>query len=120
MSEYVDVDIIENGKVIGTFKSWHVTEEKATIDQKADEYAYNEWRDFPEEQAIARKGFKAGVEFLQKENAQLRADYDKQKEINKELVDDIADLHKRIRELETQIKQMNEQEARDIRTRFPC
>ena len=46
--------------------------------------------------------------------------YEKQKEINKELVDDIADLHKRIRELETQIKQMNEQEARDIRTRFPC
>ena len=57
---------------------------------------------------------------LEKENEQLRADYDKQKEINKELVDDIADLHKRIRELETQIKQMNEQEARDIRTRFPC
>jgi phage shock protein A len=113
MSEYVDVDIIENGKVIGTFKCRHVTEEKATIDQKADEYAYNEWRDFPEEQAIARKGFKAGVEFLQ-------ADYDKQKEINKELVDDMAELHKRIRELETQIKQANEREAQDIRTRFPC
>lgn len=46
--------------------------------------------------------------------------YEKQKEINKELVDDIADLHKRIRELETQIKQMNEREAQDIRARFPC
>lgn len=34
------------------------------IDQKADEYAYNEWRDFPEEQAIARKGFKAGAEYV--------------------------------------------------------
>ena len=120
MSEYVDVAIIENGKVIGSFKALHKTEEKTVIDQKADEYAYNEWRDFPEEQAIARRGFKAGVEFLQKENEQLRADYDKQKEINKELVDDIADLHKRIRELETQIKQMNEREAQDIRARFPC
>lgn len=57
---------------------------------------------------------------LEKENEQLRADYDKQKEINKELVDDIADLHKRIRELETQIKQANEREAQDIRARFPC
>lgn len=55
-----------------------------------------------------------------KENEQLRADYDKQKEINKELVDDIAELHKRIRELESQIKQMNEREAQDIRARFPC
>ena len=60
------------------------------------------------------------IEELEKENEQLRADYDKQKEINKELVDDIADLHKRIRELETQIKQMNEREAQDIRARFPC
>ena len=120
MSEYVDVAIIENGKVIGSFKALHKTEEKAAIDQKADEYAYNEWRDFPEEQAIARRGFKAGVEFLQKENEQLRADYDKQKEINKELVDDIAELHKRIRQLETQIKQANEREAQDIRARFPC
>ena len=57
---------------------------------------------------------------LEKENEKLRADYDKQKEINKELVDDIADLHKRIRELETQIKQTNEREAQDIRARFPC
>ena len=57
---------------------------------------------------------------LEKENEQLRADYDKQKEINKELVDDIADLHKRIRQLETQIKQMNEREAQDIRACFPC
>ena len=46
--------------------------------------------------------------------------YEKQKEINKELVDDIAELHKRIRELETQIKQANEREAQDIRARFPC
>ena len=60
------------------------------------------------------------IEELEKENAQLQADYDKQKEINKELVDDIADLHKRIRELETQIKQGNEREAQDIRARFPC
>ena len=57
---------------------------------------------------------------LEKENEQLRADYDKQKEINKELVDDIAELHKRIRELETQIKQANEREAQDIRARIPC
>lgn len=57
---------------------------------------------------------------LEKENEQLRADYDKQKEINKDLVDDIAELHKRIRELETQIKQANEREAQDIRARFPC
>ena len=57
---------------------------------------------------------------LEKENEQLRADYDKQKEINKELVDDMAELHKRIRELETQIKQANEREAQDIRVRFPC
>ena len=60
------------------------------------------------------------IEELEKENEQLRADYDKQKEINKELVDDMADLHKRIRQLETQIKQMNEREAQDIRARFPC
>ena len=46
--------------------------------------------------------------------------YEKQKEINKELVDDIAELHKRIRELETQIKLGNEREAQDIRARFPC
>ena len=46
--------------------------------------------------------------------------YEKQKEINKELVVDIAELHKRIRELETQIKQANEREAQDIRARFPC
>ena len=46
--------------------------------------------------------------------------YEKQKEINKELVDDIAELHKRIRELEKQIKQANEREAQDIRARFPC
>ena len=57
---------------------------------------------------------------LEKENEKLRADYDKQKEINKELVDDIAELHKRIRQLETQIKLMNEREAQDIRARFPC
>lgn len=60
------------------------------------------------------------IEELEKENEQLRAGYDKQKEINKELVDDIAELHKRIRQLETQIKQMNEREAQDIRARFPC
>ena len=46
--------------------------------------------------------------------------YEKQKEINKELVDDMAKLYKRIRELETQIKQANEREAQDIRARFPC
>jgi len=74
--------------------------------------------------------------------------YEKQKEINKELVDEItaaryeigraqktalynldgwrksdAELEKaktRIAELETQIKQMNEREAQDIRARFPC
>lgn len=57
---------------------------------------------------------------LEKENEQLRADYDKQKEINKELVDDMAELHKRIRELETQIKQANEREAQDIRARILC
>lgn len=66
------------------------------------------------------KDFLQKHEELEKENEQLRADYDKQKEINKELVDDIADLHKRIRELETQIKQINEREAQDIRARFPC
>lgn len=100
------------------------------IDQKADEYAYNEWRDFPEEQAIARRGFKAGAEHvlklyesgtsekeqliaeLEKENKQLRADYDKQKEINIELVDDMAELHIRIRELETQLKRVTE--AQDL------
>ena len=65
------------------------------------------------------KDFLQEHEELEKENEQLRADYDKQKEINKELVDDIADLHKRIRELETQIKQTNEREAQDIRARFP-
>ena len=37
-----------------------------------------------------------------------------------ELVDDIAELHKHIRQLETQIKQANEREAQDIRARFPC
>ena len=79
MSEYVDVAIIENGKVIGSFKALHKTEEKAEIDQKADEYAYNEWRDFPEEQAIARRGFKAGVEFLQKENEELKQQIEKMK-----------------------------------------
>lgn len=72
---------------------------------------YNEYR---------KSDFKSFTDFLINKNAQLHADYEKQKEINKELVDDIAELHKRIRELEKQIKQMNEQEARDIRTRFPC
>ena len=88
------------------------------------------------------------IEELEQENAQLRANYEKQKEINKELVDDIAaarneigraqktalynldgwrksdaELEKakaRITELETQITQMNERDAQDIRARFPC
>lgn len=114
MSEYVDVDIIENGKVIGTFKSWHVTEEKATIDQKADEYAYNEWRDFPEEQAIARRGFKAGAEYVLKL-------YESTSEKEKcELLGIIQAKDARIAELETTIKLGNEREAQDIRARFPC
>lgn len=67
--------------------------------------------------------------------------YEKQKEINKELVDDIAALQRdkadlifvrdqkakhinelkaRITELETQIKLGNEREAQDLRARFPC
>lgn len=66
--------------------------------------------------------------------------YEKQKEINKELVDDIAELNKRIRELESdynklmdvvsnyevqcadlkkQIDQAAQQAAQDIRARFP-
>ena len=85
---------------------------------------FEEWwntKDYPDCCLLrCKRAFNEGRAELEKENEQLRADYDKQKEINKELVDDIADLHKRIRELETQIKQMNEQEARDIRTRFPC
>ena len=111
MSEYVDVDIIENGKVVGTAKA---------LKKEAHEMTYEE----------------------------LKQNYEKQKEINKELVDEItaaryeinralktalynldgwlksdAELEKakaRITELETQIKQMNEREAQDIRARFPC
>ena len=108
MSEYVDVDIIENGKVIGTFKCRHVTEEKK--DEMKNKISM----------AIKDPILQQGFEVICKENEQLRADYEKQKEINKELVDDIAELHKRIRELETQIKQANEREAQDIRARFPC
>ena len=62
-----------------------------TIQQAADEYSYNEWRNFPDNQAIANKGFIAGVEFLQ-------PFYEKQKEINKELVDEIEALKREIEE----------------------
>lgn len=108
MSEYVDVAIIENGKVIGSFKALHKTEEKK-----------NEMKN-KISMALKDPTLQQGFEVICKENAQLRADYEKQKEINKELVDDMAELHKRIRELETQIKQANEREAQDIRARFPC
>ena len=94
-----------------------------------------------------KKGLKQHEHDYLVKTADLKKNYEKQKEINKELVDDIAaarneigraqktalynldgwrksdaELEKakaRIQELETQIKQMNEQEARDIRTRFP-
>ena len=105
MSEYVDVAIIENGEVIGTTKVLRDTEERA--------------REYATETLLLSESdptHKAIVEAY----LQGAAGYEKQKEINKELVDDIAELHKRIRQLETQIKQANEQEARDIRTRFPC
>ena len=119
MSEYVDVAIIENGKVIGSFKALHKTEEKAEkgLEKRLGTMGYLNKQNV---QKPYTDGFTDGMQEREKENAQFRADYDKQKEINKELVDDIADLHKRIRELETQIKQMNEREAQDIRARFPC
>ena len=134
MSEYVDVDIIENGKVIGSFKSWHEELDEAT---KQRIKTYSAFNDYESKDLMLQTLYEAMQKQIEdfkqtnhelaelsiarnKENEQLRADYDKQKEINKELVDDMAELHKRIRELETQIKQMNEQEARDIRTRFPC
>ena len=58
-------------------------------------------------------------DFLQ-EHEELQKNYDKQKEINKELVDDNAALLARIEELKTQIKQIYQGEAQDIRARFPC
>lgn len=141
MSEYVDVAIIENGKVIGSFKSRHVTEENKDK-EKAEEYFKNQPHTYAdnEEQlkedivAAFLKGLNAGRADLKKENEQLRADYDKQKEINKELADDIGALQDELRTakehilaankaydaLALQIKQTNEREAQDIRARFPC
>lgn len=139
MSEYVDVDIIENGKVIGTFKCRHVTEEKTEKIKEMKNKISMALKD-----PILQQGFEIickNLIELEKENAGLRAAYDKQKEINKELVDDIAALQRdkadlifvrdqkakhicelkaRITELETQIKLGNEREAQDIRARFPC
>lgn len=130
--EYVDVDIIENGKVIGTFKCRHVTEEKTEKINEMKNKISMTLKD-----PILQQGF----EVICKENAELRAAYDKQKEINKELVDDIAALQRdkadlifvrdqkakhicelkaRITELETQIKLGNEREVQDMRARFPC
>ena len=74
------------------------------------------------------------IEELEQENAQLSAYHEKQKEINKELVDDIAALQDELRTakehileankaydaLAAQIRQANEREAQDIRARFPC
>ena len=95
-----------------------------------------------------KKGLKQHEHDYLVKTADLKKNYEKQKEINKELVDDIAaarneigraqktalynldgwrksdaELEKakaRIQELETQIKQANEREAQDIRARFPC
>ena len=88
-----------------------------------------------------KKGLKQHEHDYLVKTADLKKKYEKQKEINKELVDDITALQRdkadlifvrdqkakhicelkaRITELETQIKQMNEQEAQDIRARFPC
>lgn len=61
--------------------------EQKAIQQAADEYSYNEWRDYPENQAIANKGFIAGVAFM-------LPFYKKQKEINKELVEENENLKK--------------------------
>ena len=134
MSEYVDVDIIENGKVIGSFKSWHEELDEAT---KQRIKTYSAFNDYESKDLMLQTLYEAMQKQIEdfkqtnhelaelsiarnKENEQLRADYDKQKEINKELVDDMAELHKRIRELETQIRQANEREAQDIRARFLC
>ena len=116
MSEYIDVAIIENGKVIGSFKALHKTEEKKNEMKNRISLALKDpilQQGFEiickENAELKKKCYKKAVKDyceLEKENAQLRADYEKQKEINKELVDDIAELHKRIRELEQQIKQI--------------
>ena len=99
----------------------HPGGQKMTKDEKKDEMKNR--ISMALKDPILQQGFEIickNLVELEKENEQLRADYDKQKEINKELVDDIAELHKRIRELETQIKQANEREAQDIRARIPC
>lgn len=122
MSEYVDVAIIENGKVIGSFKALHKTEEKKNEMKNKISMALKD--------PILQQGF----EVICKENAELRAAYDKQKEINKELADDIGALQDELKTakehmlaankaydaLAAQIRQANEREAQDIRARFPC
>ena len=131
MSEYVDVDIIENGKVIGTTKVLKIdnqpdekTKEIRTLRslmhgtiQTCDNCGFVNCENY---QRQRKKEPCENYIFYSDRIIKLQQDYEKQKEINKELVDDIAELHKRIRELETQIKQANEREAQDIRARFPC
>ena len=56
----------------------------------------------------------------QEEIAELQKNYDKQKEINHELVDDVAAMQARIEELKNQIRQIYQGEAQDLRSRFPC
>jgi hypothetical protein len=92
-------------------KAWGITE---------DEYYCNQCSDFSLEDMarVYRRGKNKGardkaiqnVGFYQK---QMQDIYDKK---NKQ----IADLEKENAELKEQIRLMNEQEARDIRTRFPC
>ena len=56
----------------------------------------------------------------QEEIAELQKNYNKQKEINHELVDDVAAMQARIEELKNQIRQIYQGEAQDLRSRFPC
>ena len=60
MNEYVDVDIIENGKKIGTFKCLHKTEEKKDEMKNKISMALKD--------PILQQGF----EVICKENAELK------------------------------------------------
>jgi hypothetical protein len=86
-----------------------MTEEE--IDDKAKEVykrCFDDYFNYKGVLNALRIAVEETAEQYEKENEQLRADYDKQKEINIELVDDMAELHIRIRELETQLKRVTE------------
>ena len=103
MNEYVDVDIIENGKVIGTTKVLHVTKEPETQNIKLEKVDIKTTYD---NLLIKYAELGKEVRLLGERCNQLLKDKGDLTDVNSRLLSQVAATTKRVIKLEQQIEKM--------------